>query len=86
MRARDGIDRSENLRILVRPTGVINEPINRSGNFRAGPGKFYLGGTRNLMGKFRRAILAGKLKAHYAGRNVLVKGEDLLTYLRGGAL
>jgi hypothetical protein len=35
--------------------------------------------------KFRRAIIAGKLKAHYAGRNVLVKGEDLLSYLRGGA-
>ena len=34
--------------------------------------------------KFRRAILAGKLKAHYAGRNVLVKGGDLLLYLRGG--
>jgi hypothetical protein len=34
--------------------------------------------------KFRRAIIAGKLKAHYAGRNVLVKGEDLLSYLKGG--
>lgn len=34
--------------------------------------------------KFRRAIRAGKLRAHYAGRNVLVKGEDLLAYLQGG--
>ena len=31
--------------------------------------------------KFRRAILAGKLTAHYAGRNLLVKGENLLAYL-----
>lgn len=31
--------------------------------------------------KRRRAIIAGKLKAHYAGRNVLIKGSDLLSYL-----
>jgi hypothetical protein len=35
--------------------------------------------------KFRRAIRAGKLKAHYAGRNVLILGKDLLSYLKGGA-
>ena len=33
--------------------------------------------------KFRRAIKAGKLKAHYAGRNVLIAGKDLLSYLKG---
>lgn len=31
--------------------------------------------------KFRRAILAGKLKAHYSGRNVLVKGSDALGFI-----
>ena len=35
--------------------------------------------------KFRRAIRVGKLKAHYAGRNVLILGKDLLSYLKGGA-
>lgn len=31
--------------------------------------------------KFRRAILAGKLKAHYSGRNVLIKGSDALKFI-----
>lgn len=31
--------------------------------------------------KFRRAIKSGKLKAHYAGRNVLIKGEDVLAFI-----
>ena len=31
--------------------------------------------------KFRRAIKRGSLKAHYSGRNVLVKGEDALAFI-----
>ncbi len=31
--------------------------------------------------KFRRAIIAGKLKAHYSGRNVLIKGSDALAFI-----
>lgn len=34
--------------------------------------------------KFRRAIKSGRLHAHYAGRNVLILGADLLSYLKGG--
>ena len=31
--------------------------------------------------KFRRAIKNGKLKANYSGRNVLIQGANLLTFL-----
>lgn len=31
--------------------------------------------------KFRRAILAGKIKAHYSGRNVLLRGDAVLAYI-----
>lgn len=31
--------------------------------------------------KFRRAIKAGKLQAHYSGRNVLIQGANLLKFL-----
>lgn len=31
--------------------------------------------------KFRRAIKRGALKAHYSGRNVLVKGSDALAFI-----
>ena len=31
--------------------------------------------------KFRRAIKRGALKAHYSGRNVLVKGADALSFI-----
>ena len=34
--------------------------------------------------KFRRAIKAGRLQAHYAGRNILIAGSDLISYLKGG--
>src|SRR5437660_2259720 len=47
MRRRDRIYRSENLRKLVRPTGVINQAINRGRYFAARPGP--------------RAVNAGKL-------------------------
>lgn len=33
--------------------------------------------------KFRRAIKRGAFKAHYAGQNVLIKGENLLAFLKG---
>jgi hypothetical protein len=31
--------------------------------------------------KFRRAIKSGRLRAHYSGRNVLVKGSDALAFI-----
>ena len=71
MRRRDRIYRSENLRKLVRPTGVINQAINRGRYFAARPG--------------RRAANAGKLAFQLAAARFQHFGcaiQDLAAQIR----
>src|SRR5437016_6095093 len=57
MAAGDRIDAAENLRIFVRPTGKINQPVDGQGDFLARFGPRSVGRTRDFGDQFGGSIL-----------------------------